>query len=216
MSNPVLENVISAILHEVIQEIVVRADLPDSAAGQVVSDNQQDRVQQSGFNENNSICEHLINNACVTDECRNTITPKEVNTEALGRQEEDEIISNSNTKPVLVRVKNKQMIIGRNPKKEKSSKMKHTVKSPVLRRKEIRACLSLHNECESSGVLEELLTPSLYFQNSENNLEYTELRTDQTPSNSDNFLAESVDDDDSNFIDRNSVRNVLHYISILN
>ena len=40
---------------------------------------------------------------------------------------------------------------------------KSNVKSPLLRRKEIRTCINLHNDCENSDVLHEIISPALNF-----------------------------------------------------
>ena len=48
-------------------------------------------------------------------------------------------------------------------KSEETVKPKKQVKSPLLRRKEIRACLQLHNDCENSDVLQEIISPAINF-----------------------------------------------------
>ena len=42
-------------------------------------------------------------------------------------------------------------------------KKNNCVKSPLLRRKEIRTCINLHNDCENSDVLHEIISPALNF-----------------------------------------------------
>ena len=50
-------------------------------------------------------------------------------------------------------------------RKSSGNKMKKniSVKSPLLRRKEIRTCINLHNDCENSDVLHEIISPALNF-----------------------------------------------------
>ena len=98
-------------------------------------------------------------------------------------------------------------------KPEKNRKSKPTVKSPLLRRKEIKTCLNLHRACEDSEVLQELLIPAVRFGNSENYLEDSEVTT----SDEAQFITKSVDDidhDTTNVISRNSVRPDLLTIAI--
>ena len=48
--------------------------------------------------------------------------------------------------------------------KKSSGKMKkNSFKSPLLRRKEIRTCINLHNDCENSDVLHEIISPALNY-----------------------------------------------------
>ena len=48
-------------------------------------------------------------------------------------------------------------------KKSSGKIKKNSVKSPLLRRKEIRTCINLHNDCENSDVLHEIISPALNF-----------------------------------------------------
>merc|ERR1712227_223729 len=51
-----------------------------------------------------------------------------------------------------------------NKKKHHDSEIKRkNIKSPLLRRKEIRNCINLHNACENSDVLNEIMGPALHF-----------------------------------------------------
>ena len=100
-------------------------------------------------------------------------------------------------------------------KPEKNRKSKSAVKSPLLRRKEIKTCLNLHRACEDSEVLQELLIPAVRFGNSENYLEDSE----ETTSTDAQFITESIDDNDlvdydTNDIARHSVRPGLLTIAI--
>ena len=55
-------------------------------------------------------------------------------------------------------------VSGHKSVKKSSGKVKKTsVKSPLLRRKEIRTCINLHNDCENSDVLHEIISPALNF-----------------------------------------------------
>ena len=47
--------------------------------------------------------------------------------------------------------------------KHRPETLKKSVKSPLLRRKEIRTCINLHNDCENSDVLHEIMTPAMNF-----------------------------------------------------
>ena len=47
--------------------------------------------------------------------------------------------------------------------KPRPETLKKSVKSPLLRRKEIRTCINLHNDCENSDVLHEIMTPAMNF-----------------------------------------------------
>ena len=42
-------------------------------------------------------------------------------------------------------------------------KKKRAIRSPILKRKEIKACINLHNACEESDVLQEIIGPSVRF-----------------------------------------------------
>ena len=54
-----------------------------------------------------------------------------------------------------------------NKKKHHDSEIKRkNIKSPLLRRKEIRNCINLHNACENSDVLNEIMGPALNFGSS--------------------------------------------------
>ena len=115
-------------------------------------------------------------------------------------------------------IKKEERIADERKSKSKNHKSEQAFKSPLLRRKEIRRCLGLQEACESSDVLEEILTPALHFRNAENYLEGTDTRGTLTSPNNDRFMSYSIDhvDADSNFIDRNSVRNVRNHCSIFN
>merc|ERR1719510_1234712 len=88
-------------------------------------------------------------------------------------------------------------------KPEKNRKSKSAVKSPLLRRKEIKTCLNLHRACEDSEVLQELLIPAVRFGSSVEDSE-------ATTSDEAQLITESIDDidlvdsDTKNVISRNS------------
>ena len=65
--------------------------------------------------------------------------------------------------PMVVSPKAKRKKGTKTPKTERK-----TIKSPLLRRKEIRTCISLHNECETSDVLEELMRPAIDYGSNTN------------------------------------------------
>ena len=113
-------------------------------------------------------------------------------------------------------VKKMERIADERKSKSKNNKSQQSFKSPLLRRKEIRTCLSLHEACESSDVLEEILTPALQFGNTENYLEGSHIRGTLTSTKNDRLKSYSIDyvEADSNFIDRNSVRNVRNHSAV--
>ena len=98
-------------------------------------------------------------------------------------------------------------------KPEKNRKSKSAVKSPLLRRKEIKTCLNLHRACEDSEVLQELLIPAVRFGSSVEDSE-------ATTSDEAQLITESIDDidlvdpDTKNVISSNSVRPGLSTMAI--
>merc|ERR1719232_1595539 len=61
------------------------------------------------------------------------------------------------------------MTVKPNPNKKRhqeSGIKRKNIKSPLLRRKEIRNCINLHNACENSDVLNEIMEPALNFGSS--------------------------------------------------
>ena len=128
----------------------------------------------------------------------------------------ESLLSDGNTAGGLtypLGVRKMERIADERKSKSKNNKSQQSFKSPLLRRKEIRTCLSLHEACESSDVLEEILTPALQFGNSENFLEGSQIRGTLTSTENDRVMSYSIDhvEADSNFIDRNSVRNVRNH-----
>ena len=49
-------------------------------------------------------------------------------------------------------------------------KKKRAIRSPILKRKEIKACINLHNACEDSDVLQEIIGPSVRFSEDTHNI----------------------------------------------
>lgn len=278
-SNHVAENVISAILSEVIQKIVVSAAMSDFTSGKLEAANQLLRLV-SNCTENDPTREQLIKtaddlttslkdrcitetnmkdygNVVMTEDCRDTKTApqhwlqsrenevnvilsevedshtnnrsqKENSVESLtdidGHQIQKKLHSQSEKNTELFdklskssksfraevytfsppeMVKKKERTIDEKKSISVKNTFKKAFKSPLLRRKEIRDCISLHNDCESSDLLEELLTPALCIRNPQNFIDDDEIRGTWTTSY--NNPIENVDSD-SSFIDRDSVR----------
>ena len=83
---------------------------------------------------------------------------------------------------------------------------KRSVKSPLLRRKEIRTCINLHNDCENSDVLNEIMGPALNFGS-------TSVVDEPTPdpimSNSESFeIAQPQSNNHSTFVNNSVTNNV--------
>lgn len=74
------------------------------------------------------------------------------------------------------------MVVTPKVKRKKGSKTpknpRKNIKSPLLRRKEIRTCISLHNACETSDVLQELMRPAISYGSNLNLVEAVENTTE--------------------------------------
>jgi len=97
--------------------------------------------------------------------------PQEVvETEVFNQTEEHVLDSNCvMITPMVISPKAKRKKGSKTPKNERKN-----IKSPLLRRKEIRTCISLHNECETSEVLEELIRPAISYGSNLNIVETVE------------------------------------------
>jgi len=71
--------------------------------------------------------------------------------------------------PMVITPKVKRKKISSTPKLKKKN-----IKSPLLRRKEIRTCINLHNACENSDVLHEIMRPAVSYGSSLNLVEAVE------------------------------------------
>eukprot|EP00092_Neocalanus_flemingeri_P007501 GFUD01008098.1.p1 GENE.GFUD01008098.1~~GFUD01008098.1.p1 ORF type:complete len:976 (+),score=306.08 GFUD01008098.1:309-3236(+) len=71
--------------------------------------------------------------------------------------------------PMVVEPKVKRKSSSSTPKIKRKN-----IKSPLLRRKEIRTCINLHNACENSDVLQEIMGPAVSYGSNLNLLEAVE------------------------------------------
>merc|ERR1712131_252832 len=122
-------------------------DADDINQGEVCSSSKSLNDAQNDFNLQAEILKQLTENLLAATQ------------EAQGSEEfsetADKILDSSSVLLTPLTVKKK------NRKENHSSK--RSVKSPLLRRKEIRTCINLHNDCENSDVLYEIMGPALNF-----------------------------------------------------
>lgn len=105
------------------------------------------------------------------------LKPLEVIDERLVFTPTEEQLLDSNSviiTPMTVSTKVNRKKGSKTPKNPRKNK-----KSPLLRRKEIRTCISLHNACETSDVLEELMRPAISYGSNLNLVESVENTSDK-------------------------------------
>merc|ERR1711892_883247 len=105
------------------------------------------------------------------------LKPLEVIDESLVFTPTEEQLLDSNSviiTPMTVSTKVNRKKGSKTPKNPRKNK-----KSPLLRRKEIRTCISLHNACETSDVLEELMRPAISYGSNLNLVEAVENTSDK-------------------------------------
>jgi len=168
-------------------------DADDINQGEVCSSSKSLNDAQNDFNLQAEILKQLTENLLAA-------TQEDATQEAQGSEEfsetADKILDSSSVLLTPLTVKKK------NRKDNHSSK--RSVKSPLLRRKEIRTCINLHNDCENSDVLNEIMGPALNFGS-------TSVVDEPTPdpimSNSESFeIDQPQSNNHSTFVD-NSVAN---------